>query len=124
MENLREDRFEAAESSSSAGYHTDDSCSPTPEPVVIVTSTNKTTSNNVGFVLEHSTGSYSWTTEQLTDRYVALYAHAHLHTLDALDALEPLKDATDLKAKILFSVVVVSIHSRTSIILSVRLLYS
>lgn len=49
------------------------------------------------------------TVERLTERYGALYAQANLHTLDALDALEPLKDAPDLKAKILYSVVVVSV---------------
>ena len=46
--------------------------------------------------------------EQLAERYGALYDQANLHTLDALDALEPLKGASDLKAKILYSVVVVS----------------
>ncbi|KYM88921.1 hypothetical protein ALC53_02687 [Atta colombica] len=86
-ENLGDD-YE--EESSSAGYHTDESCSPTPEPVV-----TDLTSANI-------------TVEQLAERYGTLYAQANLHTLDALDALEPLKDACDLKAKILYSVVVLS----------------
>lgn len=79
--------------------------------MVVATASPTTVTNvNSGLVLENSADGHCWSTEQLTDRYVALYAHAHLHTLDALDALEALKDATDLKAKILFSVVVVSTH--------------
>lgn len=77
------------ESSSSAGYHTDESCSLTPEPALI------------------PGGNFS-AAERLAEMYSALYDHAHLHTLDALDALQPLHDAPDLKAKILYSVVVVS----------------
>lgn len=46
--------------------------------------------------------------ERLSKRYGMLYAQAHLHTLDALDTLRPLDDAPELKAKILYSVVVVS----------------
>lgn len=100
-ENLGDD-YE--EESSSAGYHTDESCSPTPEPVV-------TGSNcEVLSAEENCSGltSANITVEQLAERYGALYAQANLHTLDALDALEPLKDAPDLKAKILYSVVVLS----------------
>ncbi|XP_015510868.2 uncharacterized protein LOC107217741 [Neodiprion lecontei] len=87
------------EESSSAGYHTDESGSPTPEPG------------------DPSGGDCSYqglpfpadmTVSQLVERYGSLYAQAQLHTLDALDALEPLKDAPDLKAKILYSVVVLS----------------
>ncbi|OAD56505.1 hypothetical protein WN48_03192 [Eufriesea mexicana] len=100
-ENLADDYEE--ESSSSAGYHTDESCSPTPEPVVrngcmilrVEENFSNATSDDV-------------TAERLAERYAALYDQAHLHTLDALDALEPLKDAPDLKAKILYSVVVLS----------------
>ncbi|XP_061941884.1 uncharacterized protein LOC108000270 isoform X1 [Apis cerana] len=77
------------ESSSSAGYHTDESCSLTPEPALI------------------PGGNFS-AAERLAKMYSALYDHAHLHTLDALDALQPLHDAPDLKAKILYSVVVLS----------------
>lgn len=101
-ENLGDD-YE--EESSSAGYHTDESCSPTPEPVV--------TGNNCEVLsVEDNCSdltSASITVEQLAERYGALYAQANLHTLDALDALESLKDAPDLKAKILYSVVVVSV---------------
>ncbi|XP_031847387.2 uncharacterized protein LOC116433441 isoform X1 [Nomia melanderi] len=101
-ENLGDDYEE--ESSSSAGYHTDESCSPTPEPVV----------RNTGCSLLRPIENFSGlaggdaTAERLAERYAALYGQAHLHTLDALDALEPLKDAPDLKAKILYSVVVLS----------------
>ena len=52
--------------------------------------------------------------ERLSEKYGALYTHAHLHTLDALDALEPLRDAPELKSKILYSVVVVSIFTPES----------
>lgn len=100
-ENLGDD-YE--EESSSAGYHTDESCSPTPEPVV-------TGSNCEALSLEENCAdltSADVTVERLAERYGLLYAQANLHTLDALDALEPLKDAPDLKAKILYSVVVVS----------------
>nr|XP_012222783.1 PREDICTED: uncharacterized protein LOC105672437 isoform X2 [Linepithema humile] len=100
-ENLGDD-YE--EESSSAGYHTDESCSPTPEPVV--TNTNC----EVLSVEENCSDltSADITVERLAERYSALYAQANLHTLDALDALESLKDAPDLKAKILYSVVVLS----------------
>lgn len=100
-ENLGDD-YE--EESSSAGYHTDESCSPTPEPVV-------TGSNCEVLSVEENCSdltSANVTVGQLAERYGALYAQANLHTLDALDALESLKDAPDLKAKILYSVVVVS----------------
>lgn len=100
-ENLGDD-YE--EESSSAGYHTDESCSPTPEPVV-------TGSNCEVLNVEENCSdltSANITVEQLAERYGALYAQANLHTLDALDALESLKNAPDLKAKILYSVVVVS----------------
>jgi len=99
-ENLGDD-YE--EESSSAGYHTDESCSPTPEPVV--------TGSNCEVLSEENCSdltSANITVEQLAERYSALYAQANLHTLDALDALESLKNAPDLKAKILYSVVVVS----------------
>ncbi|XP_031771273.1 uncharacterized protein LOC105734936 [Apis florea] len=86
------------ESSSSAGYHTDESCSLTPEPALVF--------------LDGSGGNFSVggdvSAERLAEMYSALYDHAHLHTLDALDALRPLNDAPDLKAKILYSVVVLS----------------
>ncbi|XP_060825236.1 uncharacterized protein LOC132912125 [Bombus pascuorum] len=100
-ENLPDDYDE--ESSSSAGYHTDESCSPTPEPSV----TNGCMILRVEETFPNLTFSDA-TAERLAERYAALYDQAHLHTLDALDALQPLKDATDLKAKILYSVVVLS----------------
>ncbi|EZA52586.1 hypothetical protein DMN91_002037 [Ooceraea biroi] len=97
-ENLGDD-YE--EESSSAGYHTDESCSPTPEPVV--TGGNCDVGENCANLTLANI-----TVERLTERYAALYSQANLHTLDALDALESLKDAPDLKAKILYSVVVLS----------------
>ncbi|XP_071865864.1 uncharacterized protein isoform X1 [Bombus fervidus] len=100
-ENLPDDYDE--ESSSSAGYHTDESCSPTPEPSV----RNGCMILRVEETFPNLTFSDA-TAERLAERYAALYDQAHLHTLDALDALQPLKDATDLKAKILYSVVVLS----------------
>ncbi|XP_011174328.1 uncharacterized protein LOC105206534 [Solenopsis invicta] len=101
---LDENLDDYEEESSSAGYHTDESCSPTPEPVV-------TGSNCEVLSVEDNCSdltSANITVEQLAERYGALYAQANLHTLDALDALESLKNAPDLKAKILYSVVVLS----------------
>lgn len=89
------------ESSSSAGYHTDESCSLTPEPALVFLD-----GSGGNFSVAQSGGDVS--AERLAEMYSALYDHAHLHTLDALDALRPLNDAPDLKAKILYSVVVVS----------------
>ncbi|XP_017796674.1 PREDICTED: uncharacterized protein LOC108577954 [Habropoda laboriosa] len=100
-ENLADDYEE--ESSSSAGYHTDESCSPTPEPVVRNSCEIVRTEENFSNVISGDV-----TAERLAERYTVLYGQAHLHTLDALDALEPLKNAPDLKAKILYSVVVLS----------------
>lgn len=100
-ENLADDYEE--ESSSSAGYHTDESCSPTPEPLVRNSYEIPRTGENFSNLTSDDV-----TAVQLAERYAALYGQAHLHTLDALDALEPLRDAPDLKAKILYSVVVVS----------------
>ncbi|XP_034193658.2 uncharacterized protein LOC117610413 isoform X1 [Osmia lignaria lignaria] len=102
-ENLADDYEE--ESSSSAGYHTDESCSPTPEPVVRKGSCEI---HRFEENFSNATCCEEASTKRLVERYAALYGQAHLHTLDALDALEPLKDAPDLKAKILYSVVVLS----------------
>ncbi|XP_078032990.1 uncharacterized protein LOC144467880 [Augochlora pura] len=102
-ENLADDYEE--ESSSSAGYHTDESCSPTPEPVVRISCELLRPEKNFSSAV---TSGGDVTAERLAESYAALYSQAHLHTLDALDALEPLKDAPDLKAKILYSVVVLS----------------
>ncbi|KAH0956310.1 hypothetical protein HN011_008082 [Eciton burchellii] len=99
-ENLGDD-YE--EESSSAGYHTDESCSPTPEPVV--------NGGNCDVLAGQNSADLTLvniTVERLAERYSALYSHANLHTLDALDALESFKDASDLKVKILYSVVVLS----------------
>ncbi|KAK1122639.1 hypothetical protein K0M31_009083 [Melipona bicolor] len=100
-ENLADDYEE--ESSSSAGYHTDESCSPTPEPSVRNRCTILRLAENFSCLTSGDV-----TAERLAERYAALYDQAHLHTLDALDAMQPLKDAHDLKAKILYSVVVLS----------------
>lgn len=100
-ENLGDD-YE--EESSSAGYHTDESCSPTPEPVVASNREALGAAENRSDLTPAGV-----TAERLAERYGALYAQANLHTLDALDALESFKDAPDLKAKILYSVVVVSV---------------
>lgn len=109
-ENLGDDYEE--ESSSSAGYHTDESCSRTPEPVV------RNSGCSLLRPIENLSGPASGdtTVERLAEKYAALYGQAHLHTLDALDALESLKDAPDLKAKILYSVVVVSVLCKSRII--------
>ncbi|KAK9298394.1 hypothetical protein QLX08_008293 [Tetragonisca angustula] len=100
-ENLADDYEE--ESSSSAGYHTDESCSRTPEPAVRNRCTILRLAENFSCLTSGDV-----TAERLAERYAALYDQAHLHTLDALDAMQPLKDAHDLKAKILYSVVVLS----------------
>lgn len=47
----------------------------------------------------------------LINRYANLYSQARLHTLDALDALPQLAHATQLKGKILFSVIVLGYRS-------------
>lgn len=94
-ENTVADYYE--EESSSAGYHTDESGSPTPEPG----------DPNASDTYQSLPSVADMTVGQLAERYGSLYAQAQLHTLDALDALEPLKDAPELKAKILYSVVVV-----------------
>ncbi|GIY97108.1 mitochondria-eating protein [Caerostris extrusa] len=47
----------------------------------------------------------------LIRQYEELYTQARVDTLDALDALTPLKEHDELKTKILFSVVVLSFKS-------------
>lgn len=104
-ENLGDD-YE--EESSSAGYHTDESCSPTPEPVV--------TGGNCNILVNCADLTLAnMTVERLSERYSALYSQANLHTLDALDTLESFKDAPELKAKILYSVMVVSTRKAKSL---------
>ncbi|XP_046382270.1 uncharacterized protein LOC124153215 [Ischnura elegans] len=56
----------------------------------------------------------------LLGRYASLYAQARVDTLDALDNLAPLKEAEELKAKILFSVVVLSFRSAQSLQSSIK----
>ena len=46
----------------------------------------------------------------LIRRFGDLYSQARVDTLDSLDLIEHLKDADELKSKLLFSVVVVSIE--------------
>ncbi|CAL4109606.1 unnamed protein product, partial [Meganyctiphanes norvegica] len=50
----------------------------------------------------------------LVRRYGNLYAQARVDTLDALDALPDLKNAEELKSKLLFSVVVLSFRSASA----------
>lgn len=84
-----EDHVDEDEESSSAGYHTDESCSPTPDPGPDDETLRGLTCADVAV-------------ERLRERYAALYS------LDALDNIDALRDAAELKAKILYSVVVVS----------------
>ena len=46
--------------------------------------------------------------ERLVASYVQLYSQARLDTLDALDKLLELRQAEELKSKLLFSIIVVS----------------
>ena len=46
--------------------------------------------------------------ERLVASYVQLYSQARLDTLDALDKLVELRQAEELKSKLLFSIIVVS----------------
>ncbi|XP_035721614.1 uncharacterized protein LOC118441395 isoform X1 [Vespa mandarinia] len=92
------------EESCSTGYHTDESR--TPEPVVVVANKRHEVFNREKSSQVLISGDLP--VERLSKRYSMLYAQAHLHTLDALDTLRPLNDAPELKAKILYSVVVLS----------------
>ncbi|KAG8226320.1 hypothetical protein J437_LFUL011433 [Ladona fulva] len=56
----------------------------------------------------------------LLGRFASLYAQARVDTLDALDNLPQLRDAEELKSKILFSVVVLSFRSVQSLLASVK----
>lgn len=47
----------------------------------------------------------------LIRKFGDLYSQARVDTLDSLDLIEQLKDADELKSKLLFSVVVVSIEN-------------
>ncbi|XP_071440865.1 uncharacterized protein [Hetaerina americana] len=66
----------------------------------------------------HGTGGPS--AQLLVGRFASLYAQARVDTLDALDNLPQLRDAEDLKSKILFSVVVLSFRSVQSLLASVK----
>ena len=52
--------------------------------------------------------------ERLVASYVTLYSQARLDTLDALDKLGELRQAEELKSKLLFSIIVVSCLSLKS----------
>ncbi|KAJ1525255.1 hypothetical protein ONE63_010079 [Megalurothrips usitatus] len=54
--------------------------------------------------------------DRLVACYANLYSQARVDTLDALDALPALRDATELKSKILFSVVVLAFRSAQSLL--------
>nr|XP_027233185.1 uncharacterized protein LOC113824622 [Penaeus vannamei] len=56
----------------------------------------------------------------LVRRYGNLYAQARVDTLDALDALPDLKNAEELKSKLLFSVVVLAFRSASASAASLR----
>lgn len=56
----------------------------------------------------------------LVRRYGNLYTQARVDTLDALDALPQLHDADELKAKLLFSVVVLAFRSVQSTLREIR----
>ncbi|GLG95209.1 Uncharacterized protein GBIM_02240, partial [Gryllus bimaculatus] len=55
--------------------------------------------------------------ERLVRCYANLYTSARVDALDALDNLPPLKDADELKSKILFSVVVLAFRAAQSLLL-------
>ena len=67
---------EDAESSSSAGYYTDESCSPTPPPLESRIHGTTLSSGSRLIIAEEPSDNddtamnYCWTNEQLTDRYV------------------------------------------------------
>ena len=57
---------------------------------------------------KHSQGQAGPSQERLVASYVQLYSQARLDTLDALDKLVELRQAEELKSKLLFSIIVVS----------------
>ncbi|KAL7286149.1 hypothetical protein TKK_0019558 [Trichogramma kaykai] len=93
---------EEEEESSSAGYHTDESCSPTPDEQ------RRSLQAVASETIEGLHCPADQAIERLRERYAALYSQASQHTLEALDHLEPLKEASELKVKILYSIVVLS----------------
>ncbi|XP_054167296.1 uncharacterized protein LOC128964685 [Oppia nitens] len=56
----------------------------------------------------------------LIRKYGNLYAQARVDTLDALDSLQALKDADELKSKLLFSVVVLAFRSVHHLLVDIR----
>ncbi|CAB0045036.1 unnamed protein product [Trichogramma brassicae] len=93
---------EEEEESSSAGYHTDESCSPTPDEQ------RRSLQAVASETIQGLHCPADQAIERLRERYAALYSQASQHTLEALDHLEPLKEASELKVKILYSIVVLS----------------
>ena len=57
---------------------------------------------------KHSQSQPGPSQERLVASYVQLYSQARLDTLDALDKLVELRQAEELKSKLLFSIIVVS----------------
>ena len=72
---------------------------------------------------KHSQGQAGPSQERLVASYVQLYSQARLDTLDALDKLVELRQAEELKSKLLFSIIVVSTltytHSLTVSLLTI-----
>ena len=62
----------------------------------------------------HSPSQTGPSQERLVASYVQLYSQARLDTLDALDKLVELRQAEELKSKLLFSIIVVSCRSYLS----------
>ncbi|CAG2109969.1 unnamed protein product [Medioppia subpectinata] len=56
----------------------------------------------------------------LIRRYGNLYAQARVDTLDALDSLQALRDADELKSKLLFSVVVLAFRSVQHLLVDIK----
>ena len=65
---------------------------------------------------KHSQGQAGPSQERLVASYVQLYSQARLDTLDALDKLVELRQAEELKSKLLFSIIVVSTLTYTHIL--------
>ena len=57
---------------------------------------------------KHTPSQAGTSQERLVASYVQLYSQARLDTLDALDKLVELRQAEELKSKLLFSIIVVS----------------
>ena len=63
--------------------------------------------NNINGTLQNLS-TIDITVERLRERFSALYVQASQNTLEALNKLDALKDAKELKTKIIYSIVVVS----------------